>query len=125
MKSKLKTISLYIFGIFFITAGLFHFLYTNFFLTIMPPYIPWHLEFVYLSGVVEVMLGAGLMYPRTRKFSAYGIIALLIAVFPANIYMAFNNDVLKEMNTSAFIAQWVRLPFQFVLIAIAYWLRKD
>lgn len=91
----------------------------------MPPAIPWHLPLVYLSGLAEIVLGIGLIIPKTRKIAAYGIIALLIAVFPANIYMAMNNGLFNDLNVSISpILTWLRLPLQFVLIGIAYWQRK-
>ena len=108
-------------GIAYAYVGVMHFLNPSFFLQIMPPYLPYHLELVYLSGLAEIVLGIALIIPQTRKIAALGIIALLIAVFPANIYLAFNEEPQKALQISAFAASWVRLPIQFVLGAIAYW----
>ena len=94
------------------------------FLKIMPPYIPYHLELLYISGIFEILLGSLLLFNRTRKYAAYGLILLLIAVFPANIYLAFNEEPQKLISISSLMASWVRLPLQFVLIGIAYWHSK-
>lgn len=90
----------------------------------MPPYLPFHLELVYLSGLIEIVLGALLMVKKYQKFAAWGIIALLIAVYPANIYLAFNEAPQKALGVSQFAASWGRLPMQFVMLAIAYWHTK-
>ena len=76
---------------FYIVAGVNHFRAPEFYVAIMPPYLPWHLELVYLSGVAEIVCGVGLLIPRTRVLAAWATIALLIAVFPANIHVALNN----------------------------------
>lgn len=74
-----------LFAAFFVLAGVGHFANPNFFLKIMPPYLPWHRELVYLSGGLEILLGLLLLIPRFQRHAAWGLIALLIAVFPANI----------------------------------------
>ena len=121
---KLKTASYYIFGILYIIAGALHFYMPDFYLKIMPPYLPWHLELVYLSGIIEILLGIGLLLKTTRKWAAYGIIALLIAVFPANIYLAFNELPQQALQTNTTVALWIRFPIQVLLIALAYWQSK-
>jgi uncharacterized membrane protein len=60
------------------------------YMKIMPPYVPWHRAMVELSGAAEILGGIGLLIPRVRRAAALGLVALLIAVFPANIYMATN-----------------------------------
>ena len=62
-----------------------------------------------------------LIFERTRLIAGWGLILLLIAVYPANLYLAFNTDVQKEMEIPSFLASWVRLPLQFVFIGLAYW----
>ncbi len=108
-------------GVAYSYVGVMHFIDPSFFLQIMPPYLPFHLELVYLSGLAEILLGILLMIPHTRKKAAWGIIALLVAVYPANIYLAFNEEPQKALQISSFVASWVRLPIQFVLAGIAYW----
>jgi uncharacterized membrane protein len=104
-----------------VTMGILHFTHGATFASIMPEYIPWHLPLVYLSGVIEAALGVALLFERTRSFAAWGLIALFIAVFPANINMALNPDLEiaglpPGMPQPPAIALWLRLPLQFVLI---------
>lgn len=101
----------------FIAAGVNHFVRPDFYVRIMPPYLPWHIELVYLSGLAEIALGAALLIPRLTTAAAWGLIALLVAVFPANVHMAMNADQFAEYSP---LMLWVRLPVQFVLIAWAY-----
>jgi len=74
--------------IFYVVAGSLHFIKPEPYLRIMPPYIPWHVAMVRVSGAFEILGGVGLLVPETRKAASWGLIALLVAVFPANIYMA-------------------------------------
>tara|TARA_B100000575_G_C23050224_1_gene604557 strand:- start:376 stop:711 length:336 start_codon:yes stop_codon:yes gene_type:complete len=104
--------------IFYTNVGLLHFLDPNWFLPIVPPYLPFHLELVYISGFFEVLFGVLLIFQNTRSFAGKGLILLLIAVFPANIYLAQTNGA--AMNTTPLIA-WGRLPIQFIFIGLAYW----
>ena len=114
-----KALSKYLFGLFFVFAGVMHFVDPEFFLRIMPPYLPWHLEIVYLSGVIEIVLGVMLWIPRFTRLAGWGLIALLIAVFPANIYVYQNQEELFPGTSPAF--QLGRLVAQGVLILWAYW----
>ena len=87
----------------------------------MPPYLPYHKELIYLSGAFEIILGITLLFETTRLFAAWGLILLLIAVFPANIYLAQTNGAALDISPSI---AWGRLPFQAVFIIIAYWHSK-
>ena len=117
----LSKISIYIMSLFYINIGVKHFIDPNWFLHIMPPYLMFiGLELVYISGFFEILLGVMLVFKKYRKIAAYGIILLLIAVYPANIYLAFNQEVQELIGISAFKASWLRLPLQFVFITIAY-----
>ena len=106
----------------FIFAGINHFINTDFYLRIMPPVLPAHLFLVYSSGVFEIVLGVLLLVPRFSRLAACGLIALLIAVFPANIYMALNPHLFSEFSPAAL---YFRLPLQFLLIGWAYWYAKN
>ena len=117
----IKLITIYLMSLFYIFAGAQHFANTDWYMKIMPPYLPYHKELVYLSGVFEIILGTLLLFEKTRFLAGWGLILLLIAVFPANIYAAQTYGV--ALGTSAAIA-WGRLPFQAVFIALAYWHTK-
>ena len=114
---RLKDIAKFLFGAFFIGAGLNHFISTDFYLSIMPPYLPWHLPLVYLSGVAETTLGALLLTRRWSKIAAWGLVLLLIAVLPANLHMAINSELYAHFSP---ILLWLRVPLQGLLIAWAY-----
>jgi uncharacterized membrane protein len=121
--SAFKTVMRYLMAFFFVAAGLNHFFNPEFYIKIMPPYLPWPVFLQYLAGAFEIVLGAMLLIRHFTKIAAWGLIVLLIAVFPANIHMALNPHLYPEM---APIAYWIRLPFQFLFIAWAWWLtRKD
>ena len=119
--SMIKTIVRMLFGAFFVFAGVSHFTIRDFFISIVPPYLPWPVALVYVSGVAEIVLGALLFVPRTSRMAAWGLVALLIAVFPANIHMYVNSGLYPTMTTRALL---IRLPLQGVLIAIAYWFTR-
>ena len=118
----LKLITILIMAYFYISVGIKHFTEPEWFLQIYPPFLPFGLAAVYVSGFFEVLFGIMLLIPKTRYYAGWGLIALLIAVFPANIYLAYTNGA--AMNISATVA-WVRLPFQALFIGLAYWHSKD
>ena len=105
-------------ALFFVVAGVNHFVNPDFYVAMMPPVLPAHLTLVYVSGVFEIVGGLAVLVPRVRSAAGWGLILLLVAVFPANLYMAFNPDLCPEMTATAL---YVRLPFQAVFIAWAYW----
>lgn len=119
--SRTKYALLWGMGIFYVVAGTLHFVSPETYLPMMPPYLPWHRELIFLSGVAEVLCGIGVLWPPTRRIAAWATIALLIAILPANIHIAWNNVPLFGSTEGAGIWNWVRLPFQFVLMAWAYW----
>jgi uncharacterized membrane protein len=99
-----------------------HFINPKMFIAIVPDYLPAHEALVYISGFFEILGGVGLAIPFLRNAAAWGLIALYIAVFPANINMAVNHMVLPtgEGTPLPEWALWVRLPIQIVLIFWAY-----
>lgn len=119
--TRTKRVLLYVIGAAYVLAGLNHFRAPSFYVQIMPPYVPWHLAMVILSGVAEILLGIAVMIPRTRRVAAWGLIALLIAVFPANLHMALHEVRIDGHVAGPAWALWLRLPLQGVLIAWAYW----
>jgi uncharacterized membrane protein len=104
----------------FIAAGIAHFRTPDPFAKIVPPYLPAPYVLVYVSGIFEVLGGLGILVPSARQIAAWGLIALLLAVFPANIYMATAGIKFGGFPSQAWMA-WARLPFQFVLIGLVYW----
>ena len=111
MKRMFKSISIFIMSSFYIMVGLSHFKNPKWYLQIIPPVLPLKLELVYLTGIFEIILGLLLLFKNTRPLAGWGLIILLIAVYPANIYLAITNG--EAMGTSSLIA-WVRLPIQFI-----------
>lgn len=114
----IKTLTKIIFGLLFAVAGVNHFVDPAFYESIMPPYLPWPSVLVILSGIAEISLGIALLIPAFSRFAAWGLIALLIAVFPANIHMATHPDLYPTIPV---IFLWLRLPVQALLILWAYW----
>ena len=110
---------------FYIYAGIKHFIEPEWFVQIMPPFLPYHFELVYLSGFFEILFGIMLLFKRIRALACFLIILLLVAVYPANIYLAFNEVPQQALGISSFMASWVRLPMQFILIGLAYWHSKN
>ncbi len=118
--TQAKTAFKYLMAIFMVVAGTLHFIQPNFFLKIMPPYLPWHLQLVYLSGLFEITLGLLLIVPRFSRLAAWGIVALLIAVFPANIYLYQHQELLPASP----VVHLLRLPLQAVFILWAWWFAR-
>jgi uncharacterized membrane protein len=110
----------YLFAAIFIFAGFNHFYNPDFYLRIMPPYLPWPSALHLTAGFFEAVLGVMLLIPRFQKLAAWGLVALLLAVYPANIHMAVHHDQYQL----PMIFHWIRLPLQFVLIAWAWWFTK-
>jgi len=120
----LKLATIYLMAYFYMKIGVDHFIDPAYYMNIMPPYLPLHIELVYISGIFEVVLGSMLLFRKTRFYAAWGLILLLIAVYPANIYLAFNQRPQEAIEISHFLASWIRLPLQFVFIGLAYWHSK-
>ena len=123
----IKYASILAMSFFYIRIGIQHF--TNPvdpFLYIIPPALKSiGLELVYISGYFEIVLGVLLLIPKTRKIAALGLILLLIAVYPANLYLAFYELPQKLTGYDPFTVSWVRLPMQFIFLGLAYWHSKD
>lgn len=115
---KIKTILKYLLAFFFILAGANHFREPAFYVKIMPAYLPWPLLLVYLSGGFEMLLGALVLIPGISHIAGCGLIALLIAVFPANLQMVLHPELYPQFDP---VLLWLRLPLQGVLIAWVYW----
>lgn len=107
----------FVFAWFFV-GGIMHFAKPDLFLKIVPPYIPFPLAAVYISGAFELLGAIGLWLKPTRSLAGYGLMLLTVAVTPANIYMLQQADVFSELPYWALV---VRLPFQLLLIWLIWW----
>jgi uncharacterized membrane protein len=127
--SVVKRCSLWIMAIFYVVAGIAHFVNPSFYMEIVPPYIPRHRQVVFLSGIAEIGLGLLLIPRATRQVAAWGVIVLLLAVFPANLHQAINQvhpaHAPAWMGTPTPLALWMRLPLQAVLMLWAWWHTRD
>lgn len=103
----------------FVSVGVLHFVRPGPFVQIVPPYIPAPELMVYISGVFEVLGGIGLLVPKTRRLAGWGLIALVIVVFQANIYMLVEEVYLPGMPHSKALL-WGRMPFQFLFLAMIW-----
>lgn len=102
-------------GVFFVTAGVLHFVFTPGYMKIMPPWPPWHQGLVLVSGVFEIAGGLGMLWSPTRRWAGFGLIALCLAVLPANVQMLL--DAQTAGASARWLALlWLRLPLQFLLI---------
>jgi len=118
-----KTLLRWLLTIFMIGAGINHFRSPAPYLGMMPAELPHPELLVQLSGVAEILGGLGLILPQTRRLTAWCLIALFVAIFPANLNMALNHLPLGE-NPVPQWALWARLPLQLVLIVWAYWFTR-
>ena len=100
-----------------------HFIIPATYMRIVPPYLPWHSRLVAISGVFEILGGLGLLFPPSRRLAAWGLVALLVAVFPANLYMA-TNPVETGSEAIPSLLRWGRLPLQMVFVWWALWCTK-
>lgn len=105
-------------ALFFFAGGVAHFLLPDFFIRIMPAYLSHHKELVIISGLFEIAGALGLLLPKTRLWAAYGLIALIIAVYPANINMALHPEKFPEVSV---LLLYARLPLQFILVWFVWW----
>jgi uncharacterized membrane protein len=121
----LKRIARWAMVAFMLASGIGHFAITDAYVAMVPASFPSPRMLVWLSGVAELAGGIGLVlpWPSVRRAAAFGIIALLVAVFPANVNMAVNHISPPGMHIAP-IALWARLPFQALFIAWAWWLSR-
>lgn len=103
----------------FFIGGIAHFVFTNIEMRIVPPYIPWPRSAVLISGVLELLGAVGLLWPKTRRFAAWGLFALTLAVTPAHIYMLQQPELFPSLPYWALV---LRLPLQVALLALMAWM---
>lgn len=125
--SRAKRALLVVMAVFYTVAGFNHLMNPSFYLAIIPPDLPDPEWLNVLSGLAEIVLGVFLLEPRTRVLAAWGVIALLVAVFPANVYVAVHNVGIPGgvPGTGVGAFNWGRLPFQGVLVAWAWWYTRE
>ena len=117
--SHVRTLFLWLAGVLFIGAGILHFVVPGKYEQIIPPGFPMPGMLVAISGMAEIAGGAGLLIRPLRRAAGWGLIALLIAVFPANIFMAIHPERIAGLHMAPWLL-WTRLPLQGVLIAWVY-----
>ena len=123
--SQPKRVLLWAMAAFYVFAGINHFRDPGFYLPMMPSYLPWHRELIWGSGVAEIGLGLAVLVPALRVAAAWGLIALLVAVFPANLHVALENVPIGGRAEGLGAWNWLRLPLQPVLIAWAWWYTRE
>lgn len=109
-------------GLLFVAAGANHFVNPDFYVGIMPSWLPAHRELVAISGAFEILGGLAVFVPPLRAWAGWGLVALLVAVFPANLHMALNAEEFPSLPEAAL---WGRLPLQVVLIGWAWWATRS
>ena len=115
-----RRVALVLLAIFFITAGINHFVHPSVYVRTVPPWLPVPGLLVVISGICEILGGIGVLLPGTRRYGGAGLIALLVAVFPANVQMAQHPELYADIATAP--ALYIRLPLQLVLIAWVWWI---
>jgi len=121
--SRTKHVLLWVMAFLYVLAGFNHLVNPGFYVAIIPPGLPSPEWLNLLSGLAEIVLGVYVLEPRVRVLAAWGLIALLVAVFPANLYVASQNLGGPDFAPGAgnAFANWARLPLQFVFVAWAWW----
>jgi len=100
-------------GVLYVGAGIAHFVITRRYEAMVPDYLPAHHELVVISGAAEIAGGLGVLVPQTRRAAAWGLIVLLVAVMPANVWMVQHPERFPQIPLWA---MWVRLPLQLPLM---------
>ena len=123
-ETKLKRLFRVFAALSMVTVGILHFARPSGFVKIVPAWLPAPLLLVHLSGFFEMIGGIGLLPRRLHRAAAWGLIALYVAVFPANINMAVH-DIQPDGAHIPVALLWLRLPLQAVFIGVAYWLSRS
>jgi uncharacterized membrane protein len=115
-----RRIALLLLAIFWLAGGINHFVNPDFYVGIMPPALPAHLELVHLTGVLEIAGGIGVLLSGTRSLAGWGLIALLIAFVPVHLHMVMHPEVFVPRGVP-YWALWARLPVQAAFVVWAWW----
>lgn len=116
----IRLVATVVLALFFIAAGINHFVHAGVYVRIVPPWLPAHALLVQISGICEILGGIGVLFPNTRRVSGVGLVALLVAVFPANVQMAQHPQLYADIASAPLL--YARLPLQLVLIAWVWWI---
>ena len=119
-----RTLVAYLGGLFFIYVGVLHFVDTEWFNPIVPPWLGWPAFWVILSGIFEVVVGIALLIPKTRRNAALASALLLIAVYPANMYMWIYNVELGDGTSLTQVGHVYRLCAQIAGVMASFWIYK-
>ena len=117
--SALRSALRWLLAIFFVVAGVNHFVMPKIYLGMMPPSLPWPAALNAIAGAAEILGGIGVLVPRARRFAGWGLIALLIAIFPANLHVALAGKMAGTDLSP--LTLWLRLPFQAAFVAWVWW----
>jgi uncharacterized membrane protein len=120
---KIATTTRGLLALFFVIAGVLHFVFMPVYVSVMPPWMPWHRALVIISGLCEIAGGLGVLRAATRRWAGYGLIALCVAVLPANVQMLLDTQAAPAAYASAVWVGllWLRLPLQGLLM---FWIRR-
>jgi uncharacterized membrane protein len=119
-RGRARRIALLLLALFWTFGGINHFLNPAFYVSIMPPYFPAHLGLVYLTGILEIAGGIGVLLPATRQLAGWGLIALLFAFMPVHVHMIVNSEIFVAQGVP-YWGLWARLPIQALFLAWAWW----
>jgi uncharacterized membrane protein len=119
-----QTAARWVLALFMVVAGVNHFLAPEIYLGMMPAWLPAREAANVISGAAEILGGVGLLIPRLRRAAAWGLILLLVAVFPANVHVALQGNMPGLEGVSPALL-WLRLPFQAVFIGWVWWVGRD
>jgi uncharacterized membrane protein len=121
--TKAQRVGVVIAAVFYVIAGSMHFVSPDLYIRVIPPLLPWRNQLVATSGFFEILGGLGLLFLPSRRMAAWGLVALLVAVFPANLYVATNPAETGTTSISPLL-RWGRLPLQAPLIWWVLWCTK-
>ena len=120
VRPRMRTVLRWLLTMFMVVAGANHFVAPGVYVAMVPRALPAPAALVYISGAAEILGGLGMILPATRRLAGWGLIALFVAIFPANINMAVHHLSLGGREVATW-ALWARLPLQAVLVVWAYW----
>ena len=125
MLKIVRTISALIFGIFLINVGILHFTDTTWFEPIVPDFLGFPTFWVIISGIAEIVLGIGLIVPKSREIAAKCTAVFLVMIYPANLYMWIYNIKLGDGTYLSGVGHVLRLFAQIFMIVLNLWISRQ